>query len=509
MKIKTAVIVPHLLHLDPRIKWLANGFNQDLYDLYLFGINSYGNNTFIEFKEQHNNIQKIELIKIQNPVGMQDYLNLKNIPEQLQQIIQLLQNNCNSKNLRELKDQADFQCLCQHILDIMYAMVLFISRFNDFNLIIAADFDSLLTGAILASYYKVPLVYDAHEHWSESFLWKDKKYANYLMQIEKDLVANYVDLPITVTPQLADIFTQAYGKPYTTVPNAETFNILSGINHNKSFNKLQNDPEKCTFLVQGNYAPGRGFEKLIKLWQKTPSNCFLYLRGPMNDYCTKYKELTAELGLLNQRIFFLEPVLEDELVLAAQQADVGIIPYEPEATINHQYCCPNKLSQYMAAHLPIISNNLDFVAQTLEESQSGISVDFNDETAFLATINELASNAALRQQYGENGFNYFCKSFNWDVLSKIAYEKITDLDLKKSLVTTHVKDYIHMLNDFLTRNLVDYPQESKPTVQFNLWQAGRLAFNAMVFWLPKSVQQKLRSNVLLALDKGKYLFKTR
>ena len=40
----------------------------------------------------------------------------------------------------------------------------------------------------------------------------------------------------------------------------------------------------------------------------------------------------------------------------------AIIPYEPDH-VNNRFSCPNKLSQYLAAGLPVITNQLDFVRE--------------------------------------------------------------------------------------------------------------------------------------------------
>ena len=113
----------------------------------------------------------------------------------------------------------------------------------------------------------------------------------------------------------------------------------------------------------------------------------LLLRGPDNPYKNQMIELARSKGLLDRSVFFPKAVSEADLVKAARDADVGIIPYEP-TIINHRFCSPNKLSQYMAAGLPIICNELDFVKSVVLGYSIGSSVDFNDQAALVRTINE-------------------------------------------------------------------------------------------------------------------------
>ncbi len=125
-------------------------------------------------------------------------------------------------------------------------------------------------------------------------------------------------------------------------------------------------------------------------------------------------------------MFFPKPVSEAELVKAARDADIGIIPYEP-SSINNRYCSPNKLSQYMAAGLPIICNELDFVKSIVLGNGIGSSVDFNDEAALVRTINDYVLNRQLIPELSRKARQVFVKSFNWQVASRDMYRRIKAL----------------------------------------------------------------------------------
>ena len=69
---------------------------------------------------------------------------------------------------------------------------------------------------------------------------------------------------------------------------------------------------------------------------------------------------------------------EAELVSAAAQADVGIIPYD-HAMNGNKYACPNKLSQYMSGGLPILTTELDFVASLVRRQDLGAVFSFTGQ----------------------------------------------------------------------------------------------------------------------------------
>lgn len=500
-KTNIALLVAHQLHKDPRVEWLAQGFAKKDYTVVEFGLNPDFVNTPCFFKQKQSNILKIELSSVCS-IDLCDLPIWNKVPVQLQSLLQSLATENKKRNqLNNTPAQTAFYWLCYHVYHVTCSMIKMIGRFTDFNLIVAIDCDSLLAGAILSYVLNIPLVYDAHEYWAESFFTLDEAARNYFRQFEKVLVKNYVDIPVTVTPQLSTIFESLYQKPYVTLPNAEPLDSLRQ-GSSCQLAKLNNNANTCCFLIQGNYAPGRGFEKIIKLWEKVPKNCLLYLRGHPSIYSQQYIELAEQLGLLDKTIFFIAPISEEQLIAGASQADVGIIPYEPEVTINHQYCCPNKLSQYMAAGIPIISNRLDFVAQILQEAECGVSVNFDDESTFITTITALAENEQQRKIYGCNGQLFFKSKFHWESLSQYLYDKIGQLSKGKSLVTNHIEDYFMALDKYAfdcldSQDNVSLASEVTSTMKNNQLHAKAirllylLIFKYMLCWVSSSVKQKL------------------
>ena len=111
----------------------------------------------------------------------------------------------------------------------------------------------------------------------------------------------------------------------------------------------------------------------------------LFLRGPDNAWKAQAIKLAAGLGLLNKSVFFLDAVSENDLVTAAAEADVGIIPYRPIA-INERLSCPNKLSQYLHAGLMIIANDLPYVRSVVERADVGLSYDSADLQTFANVV---------------------------------------------------------------------------------------------------------------------------
>src|SRR5205085_11634879 len=114
----------------------------------------------------------------------------------------------------------------------------------------------------------------------------------------------------------------------------------------------------------------------------------LFLRGPDNAWRQRAIQIAADLGLLERSVYFLDAVSEAELVTAAAEADVGIVPYLPLA-INERLACPNKLSQYLHAGLMVLANDLPYVRSVIDEAQAGAWYNSADLMTFVNAVDRV------------------------------------------------------------------------------------------------------------------------
>lgn len=276
------------------------------------------------------------------------------------------------------------------------------------ELIVAADVEALAAGAALKQEFGARLVYDAHEFWPYSFpQFSDAEEEQAWVRIERKLLRS-TDARFVVSPGLATAMQKEYGVDFVALPNAAPLSEapLPPQRENTTSDQLE-------FLFLGGFAPERGLKLLIEAWPQTPANCKLVLQGPENSYRREMTAAAKRTGLLGTRILFPPAIPEAELIKRAAQANVGLIPYEP-TLINHVHCSPNKLSQYMAAGLPILANNTQFVADIVQRGACGVVVDFNDTPALVSAVSKLATNDAERQTLGANARRSFETFFNWD-----------------------------------------------------------------------------------------------
>ncbi len=285
------------------------------------------------------------------------------------------------------------------------------------NVVICHDIFALYAGTLVKKKFGCPLIYDSHEFTPQSDLLSVPTEVRFWSAFERKL-ARQCDAVIGVTPQLASAMSRLYGLKRTlSVPNAEPWTLVKAPSHRRPVQY----PIK--FLLQGNACPGRGFEYTLDQWRAIPAEkAVLYIRCPESAYKDSLKSLYADLIAAGQ-VQFLPPVTSTELVEAATFADVGVIPYPVKIfnntpNLNHLYCCPNKLSQYMQAGLAIFATNSHFVKDRIETYQCGETFNAADAGDFVRAIRRMIDFPEHLQRMKTNSYDMARKDFNWDVQAR-------------------------------------------------------------------------------------------
>ncbi len=321
-------------------------------------------------------------------------------------------------------DLSNFLWLLDYFVRINSSLLRAARQIGGFDVVVAADLDTLPAAVALAEEYGAPLVYDAHEYWPHAFAAFSRSEVAFWSNLEKTLL-EHVTLALTVSPQLAEIMSQRYGCAFDCIPNCAPLGSEQGIDLEAALaGRAQS--EDVIFLVQGVFGPQRGFEKLINVWDRVDPRAKLWLRGPESPEKNVLIELAKSKRVFNQGVWFPDAVPEAELVRAAREADVGVVPYEP-LSLNNRFCSPNKLSQYMAAGLPIVCNELDFVKSVVVDNGVGAAVDFGDEDALVRTINEFVLNRKSIPDLSRKSQELFKSSFNWQAKSEKTYSSIRSI----------------------------------------------------------------------------------
>lgn len=277
--------------------------------------------------------------------------------------------------------------------------------------IVAHDLYGLMAGVRAKQQFNSRLLYDTHEFWPQADLlgyrWQEELH----VRLERRLTRS-ADRVVTVSPPLARHLERLYQRETViSVPNATP---QPSVAHSS---RPARDGDEIVFLLQGQVAAGRGIELLLRAWETLDEpRAVLWIRAQENAFLSLLRTQFA--GAIARGVIVIkDPVPEEQLVEAAATADVGVIPYIGP-NLNHVYACPNKLSQYMQAGLPVLATtDMRYVSSLLEEYECGFSYDAYDPSSLKSRVRQLIADPALRQRLSDAARNASKTSFNWESVS--------------------------------------------------------------------------------------------
>ncbi len=281
------------------------------------------------------------------------------------------------------------------------------------SLVIANDLISAIAASAVWADDETKIIYDAQEVFVDMYR---SSPADKMSKTEEDfwlnletLVCSKVDQVVTVSPGIAELYSQRHSVVASVVPN------WVPLSHEVSSSNKANPPIK--FVYMGHAAPHRGLEDLIRKWDASMDQATLDLFIPERPYTQSLRELIEKCVSKKShlKITLNPPVPSDEMIETLAGFDVGIIPYDHPYPYSH--CSPNKLGQYLAAGLAIVSNELPFVQQTIESARCGEVFKWSELGSFEKVVHDICNNSDL-SELKANSQSAFHESFNWDLSVK-------------------------------------------------------------------------------------------
>lgn len=249
------------------------------------------------------------------------------------------------------------------------------------------DLPYLKSGVVAKGILKNKIIYDAHEIYPEIYsLTPIQK--RHLSNLEKKLIKK-CDVVITVNPFIADVMSERYNikSPEIILNAIEIPRDFPYQNNNDFLKEFFHIPKEHKILLfQGWLSGERGLITLLNAIKRLPENIHLIYMGYGNIQ-TELVKITND-NNLKGRFHIKDTIPQDELLYWTASADAGIIPYQP-IDINHIYCSPNKLYEYIEAGLPIIANDLPYLTQVVKDEGFGVVHKLSCEDDFIAAILEM------------------------------------------------------------------------------------------------------------------------
>jgi len=275
------------------------------------------------------------------------------------------------------------------------------------------DPELLLVAPVLRLFTGKPIVYDVHEYYPEAI--PAKEYIPRLLR--RPAAAAYVIVERLVTPVLA-----AFVQPtpmqmtlcgWTRKPKALVANYARA----EHYPEPDWDTPRSRIAVHaGSMTRSRGMGTMLQAMPRVRASCpdaRLVLLGQASSpsYQQELRALAQELGL-QEAVEFAGwvpfPLVRERLYSAA----VGLSLLLPMADMKR--CYPTKLFEYMAAGLPVVSDDLPHCRAIVEDAGCGLTVDPTDPAAVADALTYLFDHPAEAAEMGRRGRAAFLAKYTWE-----------------------------------------------------------------------------------------------
>lgn len=181
--------------------------------------------------------------------------------------------------------------------------------------------------------------------------------------------------------------------------------------------------ELLTVLYHGAFNLNRGLEALISSVPLWDTRFQLIIRGSGTAaFEEKLRSLVDQLGI-EQRVHFVDLVAVNDVVRAANAADIGIHPIPP-TNIQTTYCLPNKLFEYVMARLALCVTSAPEMAGVVRRFDLGHLIDDYSPEGIAAAVNLFTHESV---SYFKQQADHAARMLSWEEESGIlidAYDRL-------------------------------------------------------------------------------------
>ena len=275
---------------------------------------------------------------------------------------------------------------------------------NRFDIVGSVDLDTLLPCFLVAKIKRKPIVFDAHEYFTEVPEVVNRPFTKGIWKLVGNLIIPRLKYAYTVSASLQQLFSEKYKIPFQLIRNitAEVHNL----NTSKATKRQATNP---IILYQGVLNKGRGLPEIIEAMSTIPmAELWLAGEGDLSTVLrTKVKKLQLE-----ERVKFLGYLSPKTLKEITPKATIGLNLIDNKG-LSYYYSLANKTFDYMHAGVPAIHLNFPEYQAIFKEIEIGVLIDNLKKETLINAVNLLLNDKVLYQN-----IQYNCLKgktiFNWD-----------------------------------------------------------------------------------------------
>jgi glycosyltransferase involved in cell wall biosynthesis len=277
------------------------------------------------------------------------------------------------------------------------------------DLYVAHDLPTLLPTLVAGKVCGKPVVYHAHELWSE--MHEKVQFAGVWRLLDRLLVP-LCDVVVTPDEHLSMIYRDEFGAKNVplTVHNCPPYREPMKSNRLREELNRRGVEFKTIVLYQGLVDSSRCIEEMAEASRRFNDGIILVIVGG------GFKQWAnpAEVLRTYENIVVLPRVAYEDLVPFTASADIGLLFYRNNCR-NNYFCAPNKLHEYMMMGLPVVTCNYPGVRKVVESENVGYCVDPANPEQIAEAINRLAADPERAHQMKVNGLRAAAQKYNWEM----------------------------------------------------------------------------------------------
>jgi glycosyltransferase involved in cell wall biosynthesis len=305
-----------------------------------------------------------------------------------------------------------------------------------FDVVWANDYSTLHPGLEIARATGAKLVYDSHELWIETVnqffpaatgaAWPKRLAFRAIIAAARALgnrteprLAAGADVIVAANPSYAAVLSERFGRNVGVILN--TPQLVSLTPSDRIRREMDIPPEQRIVLYQGVMNAGRGLPELVASARDFPDDARLVLLG--------HGVLEASLrdavrnGGLQDRVTFGGSVPQSELHEWTASADLGVLVLDP-INLSKRLSLANKIFEYMAAAIPVLTTDLPENRRIIEECECGWLVPGGDPAELATAIGRILADPDEMARRGRNGRHWFEERYNWEIESRQVLETV-------------------------------------------------------------------------------------
>ena len=259
--------------------------------------------------------------------------------------------------------------------------------FKSKGIYVATDLDTLFAMRVLSFIKRAPLVYDAHEYFTEVPELSHRPISKGFWRLLERILLPGIKYCYTVSPGLVHLFKTKYKKHFGLVRNVPRLKSLP----------IQNNQSEKIIIYQGALNVGRGLEVAIRSMKHIDAKLYIVGEGDISD---DLKQMVPLLRL-ESKVTFKGNVSPEILADLTRKASVGINLLENRG-LNYYYSLANKFFDYIEAGIPQISMRFPDYDQLNKEYEIALLMDGLNEFVLSNAINDLLTDTELYSKLHEN-----------------------------------------------------------------------------------------------------------